>query len=89
MFFATCRALTPIQWQFFRTFYYVMEYLAGWTLENLVRQKDPAARYEDVAQLDRALADCAAAGQWTDVDAEAWWRSQPAEGSHAAPVVLV
>jgi eukaryotic-like serine/threonine-protein kinase len=48
--------------------------------------KDPAARYADVSQLDRALAGCAASEQWTDVDAETWWRAQPAEGSHAAPV---
>jgi hypothetical protein len=49
--------------------------------------KDPAERYADVARLDRALAACGAAGQWTESDAEAWWRSQPAARSHAAPVV--
>jgi serine/threonine-protein kinase len=40
--------------------------------------KDPDERFLDAASLDRALAACvAAAGQWTDVDAERWWKSQP------------
>jgi hypothetical protein len=38
--------------------------------------KDPGKRYADVPSLDRALAACAAAGQWGDGDADAWWRAQ-------------
>ena len=51
--------------------------------------KDPAARYADVPQLDRALAVCGAAGEWTEGDAAAWWGAQPVEDSHAAPVESV
>ncbi len=38
--------------------------------------KDPGDRYPDMSHLDRALAACAAAGQWDDGDADRWWRSQ-------------
>jgi len=37
-------------------------------------EKDPDRRYQDVASLDRALAACACAGQWTLERAEDWWR---------------
>jgi eukaryotic-like serine/threonine-protein kinase len=40
--------------------------------------KAPGDRYDDVPQLDRALAACAAADQWNDRDADEWWRSQSA-----------
>ena len=40
--------------------------------------KAPGDRYDDVPQLDRALAACAAANQWNDRDADEWWRSQSA-----------
>ena len=41
--------------------------------------KDPAARYADVSQLDRALAGCEASGKWTDADARVWWAAHAAE----------
>ncbi len=50
-------------------------------LEAIILQclaKVPGERYADVAALDRAFAACEAAGRWTDGDAAAWWRSQPA-----------
>jgi serine/threonine-protein kinase len=42
-------------------------------------EKDPAHRYQDAGSLDKGLAACAAAGQWTPEHAEEWWR-QHAEG---------
>jgi eukaryotic-like serine/threonine-protein kinase len=45
-------------------------------------EKDPGRRYEDVAALERALASCACAGQWTLERAEDWWQQH---GSTAAP----
>ena len=36
--------------------------------------KVPADRYQTAAELDRALADCAAAGLWTQDRAACWWR---------------
>jgi eukaryotic-like serine/threonine-protein kinase len=50
--------------------------------------KDRASRYADVRELDPALAACAASGQWTDRDADDWWRAQPAEGGPAAAAPL-
>lgn len=38
-------------------------------------EKDPARRYQDVEELDRALAGCACAGRWTPEQAESWWRA--------------
>ena len=35
--------------------------------------KRPEDRFQNVQSLERALADCAAAEQWTQVDAERWW----------------
>jgi serine/threonine-protein kinase len=37
-------------------------------------EKDPDRRYQDAASLDKALAACACAGQWTPERAEDWWR---------------
>ncbi len=37
-------------------------------------EKEPDHRYPDAASLDRALAACACAGQWTPERAEEWWR---------------
>ena len=45
-------------------------------LEAVVLQcleKDPARRFADAQSLDRALAHCAADGQWTEGDARQWW----------------
>ena len=36
--------------------------------------KNPADRFPDINSLDRALGDCACAGQWTDERAANWWR---------------
>jgi eukaryotic-like serine/threonine-protein kinase len=37
-------------------------------------EKEPERRYQDAASLDKALATCACAGQWTLERAEDWWR---------------
>ena len=37
-------------------------------------EKDPDHRYQDATTLDRALAACASASQWTVERAEEWWR---------------
>jgi serine/threonine-protein kinase len=37
-------------------------------------EKDPEHRYQDAGTLDKALAGCVCAGQWTQERAEAWWR---------------
>jgi tRNA A-37 threonylcarbamoyl transferase component Bud32 len=45
-------------------------------LESVVQRclaKDPAGRYAAASELDAALAACAAAGDWTQADAQAWW----------------
>jgi hypothetical protein len=39
--------------------------------------KDPGERFPDVASLERALADCGCAGQWTEEEAADWWHSRP------------
>jgi serine/threonine-protein kinase len=41
-------------------------------------EKDPERRYQDVVTLDRALASCACAGQWSAEKAEDWWRQHGA-----------
>jgi len=41
-------------------------------------EKDPDRRYQDATTLDKALAACACAGQWTLERAEDWWRQQGA-----------
>jgi serine/threonine-protein kinase len=40
-------------------------------------EKDSARRYQDAASLDKALAACACANQWTLERAEEWWRQLP------------
>jgi serine/threonine-protein kinase len=40
-------------------------------------EKEPAKRFPDAASLDYALAACACAGQWTELQAAAWWREHP------------
>lgn len=37
-------------------------------------EKDPSRRFPDAHSLERALADCADAGQWTEEQAAAWWQ---------------
>jgi serine/threonine-protein kinase len=39
-------------------------------------EKDPDQRYQDAVTLDKALAACACAGQWTLERAEDWWRER-------------
>jgi serine/threonine-protein kinase len=36
--------------------------------------KRPEGRFQDADSLEQALADCAAANQWTQSDAARWWR---------------
>jgi serine/threonine-protein kinase len=50
--------------------------------------KAPSERYAEVRHLDRALAECGAAGRWSEEDAADWWRSQPA-ASHADGGVML
>jgi serine/threonine-protein kinase len=38
--------------------------------------KNPADRFPDTSSLDRALASCAAVGQWQEEEAANWWRTQ-------------
>ncbi len=37
-------------------------------------EKDPDRRYQDAAALEKALAACTSAGEWTAESADAWWR---------------
>jgi serine/threonine-protein kinase len=39
-------------------------------------EKDPDRRYQDAVTLEKALAACACASQWTTEQAEAWWRGR-------------
>jgi serine/threonine-protein kinase len=39
-------------------------------------EKDPANRWPDTASLERALAACECAQEWTDEHAEMWWRDR-------------
>jgi serine/threonine-protein kinase len=47
--------------------------------------KSPADRFGSAAELDRALAACAAAGTWTADDAEKWWRSTQVSARRDVP----
>jgi serine/threonine-protein kinase len=38
-------------------------------------EKDPKRRFEDAASLDKALASCACAGDWTEEAAASWWQA--------------
>jgi serine/threonine-protein kinase len=39
--------------------------------------KRPEDRYQNTESLEQALAECAAADQWTQSDAARWWRERP------------
>jgi serine/threonine-protein kinase len=39
-------------------------------------EKDPDRRYQDATTLDKALAACECAGEWTPERAEDWWRQK-------------
>jgi serine/threonine-protein kinase len=61
-------------------------------------EKDPDRRYPDAAMLERALAACQVAGEWTAERAEEWWRrngdgvpmpSTPGPGNRGTETVLV
>ncbi len=41
-------------------------------------EKKPEDRYQDAESLARALSACAAAGEWSPVQAEAWWQEHEA-----------
>jgi len=42
-------------------------------------EKDRAQRFSDVMSLERALADCECAKEWTEELAARWWQDQPGE----------
>ncbi len=47
-------------------------------------RRDPAERFADVGKLDRALAACACAADWSPEQAAAWWRAHPAAAEATA-----
>jgi serine/threonine-protein kinase len=47
-------------------------------------EKDPEKRYQDAKSLDRALAECGCADDWSEEQARAWWRRHAVEESVAA-----
>ncbi len=49
-------------------------------------EKDPARRWPDVATLERALAACGCAGEWTEELAEEWWMRHPLATDSLPPV---
>ena len=46
--------------------------------------KDPAERFQTVAELERALAGCGCAADWSAVHAARWWADGPAAAPSAA-----
>jgi serine/threonine-protein kinase len=53
-------------------------------VEDVIRrclEKDPAKRWPDAASLEKALAACACADDWTEECAEGWWRGQSSEST--------
>jgi tRNA A-37 threonylcarbamoyl transferase component Bud32 len=53
-------------------------------------EKDPARRYPDTNTLEKALAACEAAEEWTEEQAARWWREHPLvtlDGTEAQPDV--
>lgn len=48
--------------------------------------KRPEDRYPDVTTLREALEDCVAAGQWSEVEAAAWWRTRGQRAEQMAEV---
>jgi len=59
--------------------------------------KSTADRYPDAAELERALAACAAADEWSAARAQAWWKlrgraptsTSTSEGDHAGRTVEI
>jgi serine/threonine-protein kinase len=54
-------------------------------------EKDPARRFQNAACLEKALAQCEAAGLWTDEMAAAWWQSaaqQPESTANSTTPVM-
>jgi serine/threonine-protein kinase len=47
-------------------------------------EKDPRERFPDADSLDRALAQCASAGLWTEERAASWWK-ETANGTARSP----
>lgn len=47
--------------------------------------KLPADRYQDMEGLEKALAACHCAGQWTEEQAAAWWQQLPKAAAQQAP----
>jgi len=47
--------------------------------------KDPDERFADAAALERALADCACAGDWNWDRAAQWWRDVGSSDSRPSP----
>jgi serine/threonine-protein kinase len=45
-------------------------------------EKDPARRFADAASLEKALAACGCAGDWTEERALHWWRERAAGETH-------
>jgi serine/threonine-protein kinase len=56
-------------------------------LENIIFRclaKQPVHRFQDADSLDKALAACACAGQWTEEQAAAWWKGiEQASAQHS------
>lgn len=48
-------------------------------------EKDANLRFQDADSLDKALAKCRSAGQWTEERAARWWQEQVGKGY--SPVV--
>jgi serine/threonine-protein kinase len=46
--------------------------------------KDPAGRYQDAESLERALGECASAGEWDQGKAARWWREEVRDPASAA-----
>ena len=47
--------------------------------------KRPEDRFQDVESLDLALAECAAAGRWTQSQAAQWWRDRAPASTATRP----
>jgi tRNA A-37 threonylcarbamoyl transferase component Bud32 len=52
-------------------------------------EKDPDHRYQDVSALEKALAACDCAGQWTPEKAEEWWATHGADTVSAPSLASV
>jgi serine/threonine-protein kinase len=49
--------------------------------------KDPQRRFSNAESLDLALAQCTSAGQWTEAQARAWWKSAGEPTAEANPTL--